>query len=103
MEFGRNVVMPACRPQGVSALLVKTEHILGNETLGLRPEQPRGGMVLMIADVVEVSAKLGLCGGVMHSEERDTRSLGGSRVSGCRLSESQESEVGVSGRALCDL
>lgn len=39
----------------------------------------------------------------LTSEERETRSLGDSRVSGCRLSESHESEVGVSGRALCDL
>lgn len=66
MELGRNVAMPACRLQGASALLVKAGHILGSETLGLMPEQARGGMVLMIADVVEVSAKLGLCGGVMH-------------------------------------
>lgn len=40
---------------------------------------------------------------LLTNEERDTRSLGDSRVSGCRLSESHESEVGVSGRALCDL
>lgn len=66
MEFGRNAVMPACGTQGVSVLLVKTGHILGNETLVLRPEQASEVMVLMIADVVEVSAKLGLCGGVMH-------------------------------------
>lgn len=65
MEFGRNVVMPDCRLHEISVLLVKTGHILGSETLGLRVE-PRGGTVLMIADVVEVSAKLGLCGGVMH-------------------------------------
>lgn len=52
--------------RGVSGLLVRTEHILGSDTIGFRPEQAKGGMVLMIAVVVEVSAKLGLCGGVMH-------------------------------------
>lgn len=96
--FGRNVVLP-----WVAAPLVSTGHILGCEVLGLRPNPARGVMVVMMAEVVAVSAKLGLCGGVMHSEERDTRSLGDSRVSGCRLSESQESEVGVSGRGLGDL
>lgn len=62
----------------------------------------RGEVVVRTA-VVEASAKLGLCGGVIHSEERAIRSFGVSPPSGWRWMESQESEVGVSGRGLCDL
>lgn len=47
----------------------------------------------------EESTKLGLCGGVMHREESDTKSLGDSDSSGAGR-ESQESEAGVRGRGL---
>lgn len=47
----------------------------------------------------DVSTKLGLWGGVMHNEERDTKSFGGSGSSGGRR-ESQESEAGVRGLGL---
>lgn len=47
----------------------------------------------------EISTKLGLWGGVMHREERDTKSLEGSWISSGRR-ESQESEAGVRGRGL---
>lgn len=49
--------------------------------------------------VLEVSVKLGLCGGVMHNEESETKSFGVSGGSGCRR-ESQESDAGVRGRGL---
>lgn len=39
----------------------------------------------------------------LTSDERETRSLGDSVSSGCKARESQESEVGVSGRGLCVL
>lgn len=64
---------------------------------GLRAE------VVVRTALVEVSAKLGLWGGVIHSEDRAIRSLGVSPPSGWSWMESQESEVGVSGRGLCDL
>lgn len=47
----------------------------------------------------DVSTKLGLWGGVIHKEERDTKSFGGSGSSGGRR-ESQESEAGVRGLGL---